>query len=278
MSFIRADINIRTPTIPGMEIEQPVYFGSGDDSGVVVYNPGNSDFGNSIMTTDKWAYSLKVGGSEFQPVFDDINGYIYWENGSDYIYHVQAYGWVKCDKFPGYVPIENYDSETRKYTGDSFHAGNLPAAGVTGTFEPRGDERDNGSSISVEVIFPRWVCSDSFFGEYEGTDGVSGVKILGVPAFSCDGTTYVRSIEKVNGYYTYGDIRNVSGKWVIGELNAGSGWWEGSEPEVDGSVTFKFCKPKDSDITGSNKTVQFIEYVEGDNYQEAYYGDVAKWM
>ena len=39
MSFIRADINIRTPTIPGMEIEQPVYFGSGDDSGVVVYDP-----------------------------------------------------------------------------------------------------------------------------------------------------------------------------------------------------------------------------------------------
>ena len=37
MSFIRADISIRTPTIPGMEIEQPVYFGSGDDSGVVVY-------------------------------------------------------------------------------------------------------------------------------------------------------------------------------------------------------------------------------------------------
>lgn len=280
MSFIRADINLRTPTIPGMNIEPLVYFGNGADKGFIVFSPGNSDFGQVIMTEGVWAYSLKVGGSEFQPVFDDINGYIYWKNGSSYVYYSRSYGWVKCNNFPGYDPVELYDSETREYTGDSFYAGYLPsvAVGETSSLYPRGSERDSGSSIEIEIVFPRWVCQDGIFGEYEGEDGVSGTKLLGLPAFDCDGTILVRSINKINGYYSYGDIHYDSGKWLIGDMNSAGGWWEGNEPKVGTSVTFKFCKPKDSEVSGSDKTVRFVEYVEGDNSQEAYYGDVAKWM
>lgn len=280
MSFIRAEINIRTPNIPSMEFQQPVYFGQGDDSGFVVYNPGNSDLGKLIMTKNRFAYSLKVNGSEFEPVFDDVGGFIYWKNGGDFIYRTRSYNWVKCDKFPGHEPIQEYDSEKEEYLGDSFYVGEIPDIGKTSYFQPRGDRRDYGSKISVEVFFPRWVCSgDSFFGEYEGKDGESGKKIFGVPSFSCDGKIYNRSVKKDNkGYYTYGNIYNDSGKWVIGEINSDNGWWEGNEPKVDGSVTFKFCKPKGSNITGQDKKVQFVEYVESNQFQYYYYGDVAKWM
>lgn len=280
MSFIRADINLRTPTIPGMSIGSTVYFGSGDDKDLVVFDPGNTSFGKAIMTQGVWAYSLKIGEIEYQPVFADVNGYIYWEYHSDYIYRSRSYGWVKCDVFPGYEPSEIYDSDTREYTGDYFYAGDLPTAsvGAVSSFSPRGAERERGTNISISVVFPRWVSSVGFFGEYEGKDGARDIRSMGLPAFSCDGVTFVKSLRKSNGKHTYGDIHYEYGVWVIGVLDSADGWWEGSEPEIDSSVIFKFCKPKDSEVTGKDKTVTFSGYVEGDNTQDVYYGDVAKWM
>ena len=64
---------------------------------------------------------------------------------------------------------------------------------------------------------------------------------------------------------------------VVGELNSPSGWWEGEEPNKEKAVTFQFCKPEDSEITGSNRTLSFYDYVQGDETGVAYLGEVAIW-
>ena len=67
------------------------------------------------------------------------------------------------------------------------------------------------------------------------------------------------------------------GKWLLGEWNSPSGWWEGEEPNKEKAVTFQFCKPEDSEITGANRTLSFYDYVQGDETGVAYLGEVAIW-
>ena len=115
-------------------------------------------------------------------------------------------------------------------------------------------------------------------GEYEPKGGVSGKKYFGLPRWRDSSSNYyIRSLEKKNGRFSYGGIRYESGKWLLGELNSPSGWWEGEEPNKEKAVTFQFCKPEDSEITGSNRTLSFYDYVQGDETGVAYLGEVAIW-
>ena len=113
---------------------------------------------------------------------------------------------------------------------------------------------------------------------YEPKGGASGNKYFGLPRWRDSSSNYyVRSLEKKNGRFSYGGIRYENGKWLLGELNSPSGWWEGEEPNKEKAVTFQFCKPEDSEITGSNRTLSLYDYVQGDETGVAYLGEVAIW-
>ena len=113
---------------------------------------------------------------------------------------------------------------------------------------------------------------------YEPKGGVSGEKCFGLPRWRDNSSNYyIRSLEKKNGRFSYGGIRYEGGKWLLGELNSPSGWWEGEEPNKEKTVTFQFRKPEDSEITGSNRTLSFYDYVQGDETGVAYLGEVAIW-
>ena len=125
----------------------------------------------------------------------------------------------------------------------------------------------------------RWK-SDSEFGVYEGADGASGEKPLGLPRFRAGGWEYfTRSYAKTKGHYAYGRIKysETSSKWVVGEVGSGAGWDEGEEPKVGGSVTFKSCKNEDSEAEGSDITVSYVNHVKGDECTKAYLGEMAIW-
>ena len=279
MSFQFVPSLFRIPTVPGIDFTNAFWRGKGGDEGLFSFY--NATWGGHIIVEDpNFCFNLELDGNVYTPVFTDINGYIYWE-GSGYIYYSQSYGWVWTRMFPGYEPFENYkwEDDEAVWEGDDFYTlSSLPnGPGKTVTMQPAGSNREKGEAKEVKAIWPRWVAKSGEFGIYEGKDGESGEKVKGIPRFKGNGEYFIRSLNKENGYFTYGRIRNSGGKWIIGEQGSYGGWHEGSEPNVGGSVTFKFTKPQGSDATGENISVSFDTYIAGDETDTAYLGSVAVW-
>lgn len=273
MSFIAIPSRLCTPSVPNLSYyNDGAYCGSGADAGKYAFH---TSLGYIIAAN--FACNLKIDGTIYTPVFNNVNGYIYWSIGSNYIYRSVNFGWFFFGQFPGYEPEEYYDSEESKYKGDSFWAGSIPTIGSSSTFSPRGSNRTGGSSKTVQAVWDRWQ-SNTRFGEYNPQECASGKLYLGLPRWvDGNGEYYVRSVSKIDGKYTYGSIVYNNGKWIIGTINDESGWWEGSEPSKSGSTLFQFKVPEGSTIIGQNKTITFHDYVIGDERIEIYLSEVAVW-
>ena len=281
MSFQYVPGLIRIPRIPNLTPPSGIWRGKDSDSGYFAFQ-GDWNWGSYLMVRDnKLAPSLLVDGSEYKPVFTDINGYIYWR-GSGFIYYSLDWGWIHCSMYPGYEPVETseYDSDKGEtvYSGDTFYQINsIPSSETqSARMTPRGSIR-NKEVKTLTAKWERWVGS-SEFGEYEAKGGESGTRVLGLPRFRGIGEYFLRSVNKERGYFAYGRIHYAGGKWVIGEVGSTNGWYEGSEPKPGGgSVTFKFCVPKGSDVKGTAITVSFDSYVMGEETDTGYLGEVAVW-
>lgn len=277
MSFQYVPSLFRVPAIPGFTPPNGIWRGVGGDEGYFAMRASN--WGGYIMVEDNlFSYRLKIGDYVFEPVYSDVNGYIYWQ-GNGYIYFSETQGWVWGFKFPGYEPLEDYhwEEEELVWTGDDFYSFYSPpsAAGDTVMMTPRGAlHGDEERELKNE--WPRWT-STTEFGEYKGADGEETVRVLGLPKFTGDGETFVRSLRRVKGYFTYGRIRYANGKWLIGQEGSSSGWHVGSEPQVSKSVTFKFTKLPDSEAEGRDITVSFDRYIGGEETERAYLGSAAVW-
>lgn len=278
MSFQYVPSLLRLPKIPNYTPPNGFWCGLGEDKGFYAFYMSN--WSRYIMTDTEFCYSLEVDGSVLTPVFSSVNGYIFWR-GNGYVYYSRDWGWVWCGVFPGYEPIEEseYDSEKeeRVYSGDSFYTiGQLPyEEGKEKEMTGRGSAHDKDKK-TIKVVWKRWE-SNTEFGKYEGKGGVSGEKYLGLPRFSGNGTYYIRSFAKEKGYYKYGAIHFADGKWVIGEIGSSGGWYEGSEPSIDKSVTFKFSVNKDSEAMGEDITISLRDYVKGDETAPVFLGEAAIW-
>ena len=279
MSFHYVPGQFRIPKTPLFAMPDGIWCGADADSGVFAFEAGYS-WGGRIMSREL-CFSLSIDGSVMKPVFSSINGYIYW-SGSGYVYYTQTYGWVYMSgMFPGYEPLEDYDSKDgeRTWTGDRFYTFySFPQqSGSAATLTQRGAIHDSGQEKELTVVWPRWKAKRGEFGEYEPVDGATGTRWLGLPRFRGGGEYFVRSFAKTNGYFTYGRIRNADGKWVIGEPGSDAGWHEGSEPSREGTVTFRFTKKEGSEAQGKDIAVSLYDHVKGDERSKAYLGEVAIW-
>ena len=281
MGFQYVPSLFRTPAYPGFTPPDGIWRGKGLDEGLYSFKV-SSQWGGHVIVRDANLFpSLQIDGSKLAPVFTDVNGYMYWQ-GNGYVYCTKTYGWVWCSVFPGYEPVENHkfsDGDV-EWTGDTFYSFSAPPSGPENTVQmrPRGAAYANGSAKSLKATWPRWAAKSGEFGVYEGKDGESGEKVKGLPQFKGAGETFLRSLNKDKGHYTYGRIHYASGKWVIGETGSAGGWHEGSEPNAGGgSVTFKFTKPEGSDAQGTDIAVSFDKYVCGEETETAYLGSVAIW-
>ncbi|MGN0847872.1 MAG: hypothetical protein ACI4RA_10880 [Kiritimatiellia bacterium] len=281
MSFQYVPGLIRIPKHPNLDAPRGVWRGKGSDEGYFAFQTSGSWGGNLMVKDGEFCPNLLADGSRYRPVYTDINGYLYWR-GSGYIYYSLNWGWIMCSVFPGYEPVETseYDSEAGEtvYGGDSFYTINSIPSSETSTVRmtPRGALR-NKEVKTLSATWNRWV-GDSEFGEYKAKGDASGTRILGLPKFRGNGETFIRSLNKERGYYTYGRIHNTGGKWVIGEIGSAAGWHEGSEPQPgSGATTFKFCVPEGSEAKGANITVSFDSYVMGEETDLGYLGEVAIW-
>ena len=77
------------------------------DAGLVAFDTNNGYLGDYVITQNLWTYRLKIDNAVYSPVFNDVNGYIYWKNGSNFFYYSRSYGWILHNRFPGYEPKEN---------------------------------------------------------------------------------------------------------------------------------------------------------------------------
>ena len=281
MSFRYVPGLIRIPDVPEWRPPEGVWLGEGTDRGLYAFMANNSWGYWLIVKAENVCPSLTVDGRQMRPVFSDVNGHVYYE-GNGYVYYSLEWEcWIHSTKFPGYEPVEesHWDSEKGEYvyTGDAFYT--ISSIPYDETREermtPRGSIR-NGEAKKLGAVWPRWTC-DSEFGEYEGKGGASGKKTLGVPRFRGNGEYFVRSVGKTNSRFTYGRIRYAGGKWTIGEVGSPNGWHEGSEPQVGSAVNFRFCRPEGSDVKGSDISVSFVDWVQGDETLPAYLGEVAVW-
>ena len=283
MSWQYVPGQIRIPKVPFWDPPEGIWRGVDYDERLFAYRNSISSFGSYVVVESTELFpSVVLDGSKMTPQFTDVNGYICW-TGSRNLYYSQTYGWIVCDQSPGYEPLEEQrrdpESGMTTWEGDSFWVlSSFPyGEDSEATLTPRGKERGKESK-KLKLTWKRWVCNQEF-GVYEGKGGASGKKIVGLPQFRGNGETFLRSLEKDNSWhFTYGRIHYASGKWVIGEVGSAAGWHEGSEPKADGgSVTFSFCRPEGSDVTGQNITVSFEKYVGGDEKDIAYLGEAAVW-
>ena len=178
MSFQYVPTQLRSPAIPGWSFQHGFWRGTGTDSGLLAFNTNNSNLGYYVITQNLWTYRLKIDNAVYSPVFNDVNGYIYWKYSSSFFYYSRSYGWILHNRFPGYEPKENYNSESKEYEGDAFHAGSVPSArdGGYSYLQPRGTNRNGGGANKTAYFdFPRWQSvTRNQFGVYEPKGGVSG--------------------------------------------------------------------------------------------------------
>ncbi|OGV53547.1 MAG: hypothetical protein A2017_20835 [Lentisphaerae bacterium GWF2_44_16] len=288
---------VRIPTLRDNVIDQTktIYIGidDSDDEGYkLFYHSGLSKW----VIAAHWGMSFIISGyysGTCPPDYVNYNGYSSYTKYSSLWYDL-TYGWVVTLGNLGAKPIEywrpndpiNDPSGAGTYQGTVFYTGTPPALGGSAAFQARGNIRGSvknaysGTAITLTTQYQRWE-SATLYGEYTAAGGASGIKYCGLPQWTDgDGNTYIRSVTKTDGKYTYGTIsyNTTYSKWLIGAYGSASGWYEGSEPSKTGSVTFTFKVPEGSEITGTNKTVTFDKYVKGENTQTVFLTEASRWI
>ena len=84
MSFQYVPTQLRSPTIPNWNPQKGFWRGIGADSGLLAFNTDNGNLGYYVITQNLWTYRLKIDNAVYSPVFNDVNGYIYWKYSSSF--------------------------------------------------------------------------------------------------------------------------------------------------------------------------------------------------
>lgn len=285
MSFRNVPTSLLHPEMPFDPSD--IWAGFGVDAGLIAFDTGIPALGPYVITEGRLCNSLLIEGREFLPVFSETEGRISWvlmgEVSAVWVYYTQKFGWVYiAGKYPGYIPEETEES-AGLYVGDYFFSGSLPAPGDGNIshFEPRGAYRGGSSTgIDVQFYFPRWK-NALRSGRYAAAGGIGEDKrlpVFGIPIWKDDsGSLYPRSRLKIDGFYRYGEIHHDGGKWLIGSAGDASGWYEGNEPDEEQTVTFRFCRPEDSEVAGEDRFITFLRYEAGEEKAECFWGEVAIW-
>ena len=118
MSFQYVPTQLRSPTIPNWNPQKGFWRGIGADSGLLAFNTDNGNLGYYVITQNLWTYRLKIDNAVYSPVFNDVNGYIYWKYSSSFFYYSKAYGWILHNRFltAGFSTTVFRDMNRRKTT------------------------------------------------------------------------------------------------------------------------------------------------------------------
>lgn len=283
----------------GIDEDSPIYYGTGGDSGYYLFRRKKPDgsykwtisSGFLVPTFTVTGLPGIAGSLEFTPVFDNINGTIYWRSYGDFYVYLSSVGvsgeWTLTQNPAGYECTEwqNSDGDTE---GEVYWTISDTSQFPFGTFpfSPHGTATGTLTGTYQEPSVDYWEnpsAGVNAYGVYykNGNTTSQDVKIVGTPTFShCvldsnnqptqDGK---RSLNTQNGKYRYGDISYLASvqKWILGEYEGENGWWESeTEPSVLNSVTFIFAKNAESEAEGENVTVSAKDITDPGNFVDNY--------
>lgn len=270
--WTESQTTVRIPQFPGWIVGDRVFIGSGADKGFYLFQlNGNWTIARELLP------SFQLFGTLFKPLYRAINSVNLWSAGNLYLWYG---GDWRMTAYAGFGAVEewrwtNEDKTEGRYFGDAWYsASRLPAPGSSAIFSPRGSLRgtiyeqfDTSKNRTLEAVFTSWTHAGSGeapAGRYTSETDPS-VKIVGLPQFKgSDGNTYIRSLEKSAGYYTYGSIQHIGNKWMLGEL-------EGSEPNINAPVTFS--------ANGlPSVTISFDQYAIGNIRRNQLIAEAAIWQ
>lgn len=285
MSFVKCPSAIKIPAIPNMT-PSDLWSGAPGDAGLIAFASGASAIGSRLITTGDICYRFSVSGwFDFVPAYGVCNGYVYWYSENGYWLYRASGMWIIHSRFPGYAPSATYDDDAAQWRGDGWYeSSSLPFGdGASAVFALKGTHLNNyteGKTVSFK--FPRWAGA-SIYGVYAAAGDQTGAatRTMGLPRWiDGNGTYYLRSLEKTDEKYVYGDIHYdaTAGQWVIGTIGDASGWYVGGEPVTSGNVNFVHTLPEGSEEEpGPDLVITFVDYVRGDEKQTAWMGEAAIW-
>ncbi len=315
MSWRESNSTFRTPPMPHSKNNPKDVFwirygGSTDNPCRVIYQ---EESGNWIMAYEIGpGYlpngSTRIAEERYYPTYHLSNGKMtYFANQVIHClwYNHESGKWILSDLYEETLFEEwvwNDSSDTSQggyYTGTNWwEADQLPSGdGEVVSFVGRGLYRGtefggfNGETFELAFYWNRWEWIEEQnnppFGEYlyKGNDPnfADSVFCFGLPQWTDqDGNQYIRSLDKVGNYYTYGSIyyNFATEKWMIGYPGIDQTWWEGSALSKDSQVTFAFKKGDNvsPDVTGENKVFTFDKYVSGNSSVNVLMGQVPIWL
>lgn len=271
------------------QLEYPLLIGRGNDSGYYCYRP-DYGIGSLDVYTISWlvGHTYSINSTECLRMGGYVHGYPWYVITGWQLYYTPTWGWVIINRNrpPGYIPVEHYDSDSGTYSGDAFWGGSVPSIdGSPTSFQPRGSIRSSGTAREVGFIFPRWQKADdkpdSPYGVYDPVQDwlPSGQLEVGNPVWKDQyGTLYMRSLNRINSRYTYGNARYVTAAagWVIGTYGSDDGWWQGAEPSIGAPVTYTYALPEgvENPDPPGNLTLTYQGHVAGDAYTHVWLAEL----
>lgn len=190
-------------------------------------------------------------------------------------------------RVPSYYIRESWNPELEKYEGDKWWDAGVLADPPNGVYRGRGfyrgDVLGQFSGDEIEVTMKQingWV-SNTLVGIYTSVGDKTGEITVGLREFTDQKNNYIQSSVKTDGNYSFGDIHNDEIGWIIGTRSStpGMGYWTGSKPDVDSSVTFtrvwNQTDPPTTDPEPDNLTISFIKYIENTTEEEIYIIDTS---
>lgn len=284
MSWSCVPTKLRIATHPAATISGPLY-----KNGSLL----NYFWGSSRVISDSYGYSLKVGSrpAAVNNTYS-YSGYAGFYDGSYSIWKDPNFGWVistleigtPCLEYWVWTDPANH-AAGGSYYGNSFYtigsgtgSGSFPSLGATPTAYGRGSLRGTTSggtsstTLSISTTWQYWTAPAGGYGKYTAAGTASGDKYFGSPQWTHSSILYTRSPTATDGYYSYGDIawNSSAGAYVLGTYvpdpgtETTPGWWQSASAPTSGdSWVLTFTKTSASEVTGSDITLTWNDYVLG---------------
>ena len=264
--------------------------GVGDDTGYYVYPSDEDGNGAEWIMSTRISYAIDITVSGLPNRLERQPGTCFgkpWFQGTYMLYWTPTWGWVviasAAQKPAGYIP-EEWQDENNDWQGDAFFAWSSGAA-PEGSYTGRGTYKNDASppTATAERYWPRWAkSSGSPIGVYTAVSGsgAGGTRQVGSPKWTgSDGQDYWRSLDKLDGKYSYGGGRlhwdaDIEA-YVIGTVGSDAGWWQGVvEPNVSAPTTYAFTQPEGGELEKDDIVLAYAGLFPGAETIQHWIGEV----
>lgn len=295
MSYVKFPGRIHSPYIPGIGTISELWVN--DDDKRIAFK---TSLGKVVIVIG-FIGDVLVGGIRMPPVFNSINGYIYWSSGGEYLYYSGA-GWIYKKGQPAVM----------KGVGAGYYVGSLPdpfKPDEITELTPEGSYKTANSEakkkgrvtpyrpVKVKFIWDWWMRKESdqcgVYYYHDNKHSSEKVQYFGYPYWQDNkNVEYIKESSIKFGDIHSSEVLLENGvrvkKWLIGTYGDSFGWWEGKEPDQKAAVKYVFTLPEPKteeekkerakmNLREKDLTIKFIGYTLGKRTRSSWIFEAATW-